>query len=595
MTWKKYLKTVNNPLDSVAIQQNSSRDSHGASSSSKYSSILPEVYAGHPNRIQRYYQYEDMARDSDISAALDTIADFCTQSEEQNDSPFLINYGSEEPTDTQIKLLNQALSQWVRLNNFKSKIWKMVRDCAQNGDAFFVRDPEDHSWIWIDHYSVELVKMSDDGKSEPEEYVVKNFNPFVVERLGSRVDDLARYRVPGATPFATGRPYNANASSNFQMAGADKDQRRGLGGLQSQTQSEFVSIKAENVIHLALNENMDINFPFGKSILDPVFKTFKQKELLEDSILIYRVQRAPERRVFYIDVGSMNAVRAQGYIEGIKNEIHQRRIPNRTGGGSSIMDTAYNPLSMLDDYFFAQSPEGRGSKVEVLPSGDALGEITDLTYFTKKMARGLRIPTSYLPLGDDEQPATYNDGKLGQALIQEYRFNKFCMRLQNLICPVFDKFFKEYLAAKGVQIEDNLFELQFNPPQNFTKYRQIEIDMQQTQVYGAVVGNKKLSERFKLKRFLNLSDEELLENERLWAEENPDKMTEATGSTSAEQNPEGDLGAVGFRSDGDFGSDIELPDEGDLGGDMDLGDEGAAPAPDAPPPPPPPSTGGDQT
>ncbi len=563
MTWKKHFKTVNNALDSTAIAQQSSGGPDGKGSTSKFSSILPEIYAGHPNRIQRYYQYEDMGRDSDISAALDTIADFCTQSEEQNDQPFLMNF-LEEPTETQTKVLKQALKQWVKINKLKSRLWKMMRDCAQFGDAFFVRDPEDHTWLWIDHFAVELVRMSPDGKQKPDEYVVKNFNPFITEKFGTRIDDVSQYRSGGTAPQAQGRP-SGTSNGQFAMAGSERDirNRNGIG----QQTTAFVSINADHMVHLSLNEQMDINFPFGKSLLDPVFKTFKQKELLEDSILIYRVQRAPERRVFYIDVGNMNGVRAQSYIEGIKNEIHQRRIPNRTGGGSAIMDTAYNPLSMLDDYFFAQTPEGRGSKVEVLPSGDALGEITDLTYFTKKMARGLRIPTSYLALGDDEQPAAYNDGKLGAALIQEYRFNKFCMRLQALLAPVFDRFFKEYLEATGIQIESDLFELQFNPPQNFTKYRQIELDLQQTQVYSAVSGNTRLSERFKFKRFLNMTDEEVIENETMWMEENPDAINDATGSTAAEQNPEGDLGSVGLRPDAGF--DVMPPDDG--GGDF--GDE----------------------
>ncbi len=585
MTWKKHFKTVSNALDSSAIAMDSGAQGRSASNS-KFTSILPEIYAGHPNRIQRYHQYEDMGRDSDISAALDVIANFSTQSEEQNDEPFLMNF-IEEPTDTQVKVLKQALKQWVKVNKFKSKIWKMLRDCAQFGDAFFVRDPEDHTWIWIDHFAVELVKMTTDGKQKPDEYLVKNFNPNITEKFGTMVNDMSQYRSAGGQQ-AQGRPSNSS-NGQFQIAGSDRDVRNRNGMGQQQTQ--YVAINSENMVHLSLNEDMDINFPFGKSILDPIFKTFKQKELLEDSIIIYRVQRAPERRVFYIDVGNMNGVRAQAYIEGIKNEIHQRRIPNRTGGGASIMDTAYNPLSILDDYFFAQTPEGRGSKVEVLPSGDALGEITDLTYFTKKMARGLQIPTSYLALGDDEQPAAYNDGKLGAALIQEYRFNKFCMRLQSLLAPTFDRFFKEYLVATGIQFEDDLFEIEFNPPQNFTKYRQIELDIQQTQVYAAVASNTRLAERFKLKRYLNLSDEEILENEKLWMEENPDAMEQATGATTADQSVEGgDLGAVGLRPDSNF--DIEMPDEGAApeGGEEPPAEGGGAEG--GAPPPAPPAGGG---
>jgi hypothetical protein len=532
-----------------------------------------------------------MARDSDISAALDTIADFCTQSEEQTDSPFLINY-NETGTDAEVKILKQTLQQWVKANNFKSKLWQIFRQCAQNGDAFFIRDPEDHTWVWIDHMAVELVKMSDDGKEKPEEYVIRNFKPMVTDKVGTAVEDISKYRNPGSSTQSQSRPMMTSTSQQFQMAGQDRDQR-GAKNSSGQPSAAYVAIKAENVVHLALaEERMGINFPFGQSILDPVFKTFKQKELLEDSIIIYRVQRAPERRVFYIDVGNMNGVRAQSYIEGIKNEIHQRRIPNRTGGGQNIMDAAYNPLSMLDDYFFAQTPEGRGSKVEVLPSGDALGEITDLSYFTKKMARGLRIPTSYLSLGDDQQGAAYNDGKLGSALIEEYRFNKFCMRLQSLLSPTFDRFFKDYLSAKGLEIDEGLFELQFNPPQNFTKYRQIELDLQQTQVYSAVAQNNRLSERFKLKRFLNMTDDEIIENETMWTEENPDKMTAATGNTAAEGNAEGDLSSVGFRPDGggDENLDFDLGDE-DQGdeimpdADVPAPDGGPSPAPGASPAP----------
>lgn len=575
MSWTKHVTIVKNKLDHGAVPQtNSTID---GASTNKYASVLPEVYAGHPNRIQRYYQYEDMSRDSDISAALDTIADFCTQSEEQNDSPFNLVYEGE-PTETEIKVLDTALKAWVRKNQFRSRLWKMFRDCVQNGDAFFVRDKETHEWIWIDHFAVELVKMSDDGRETPVEYLVRNFKPMVTQRYGTAVDDVSKYRNPGMSTLNQTRPLTTT-STQFQMAGQDRDHRNLRAGMNPQ--ANHVAIKAEDIIHLSLSEGMDINFPFGKSILDPVFKTYKQKEMIEDSVIIYRVQRAPERRVFYIDVGGMNDIRAAAYIERIKHDIHQRRIPNRSGGGSQIMDTAYNPLSMLDDYFFAQTPEGRGSKVEVLPSGDALGEITDLTYFTKKMARGLRIPTSYLSLGDDDSGgASYNDGKLGAALIQEYRFNKFCMRLQSLLAPEFDRSFKEYIEDIGeVNIPLDSFEIRFNPPQNFTKYRQIELDAQQTQVYNSVSGNQRLSERFKLKRFLNLTDAEILENERLFMEENPELVRSATGSTHAEMEPQGDLGSVGFRPD--MGGD-----DLDMGGDepdFDIPDVDIA---DSPPPAP---------
>jgi hypothetical protein len=251
-----------------------------------------------------------------------------------------------------------------------------------------------------------------------------------------------------------------------------------------------------------------------------VFKVYKQKELLEDAIIIYRIQRAPERRIFYVDVGNMPAHMAMSFVEKVKNEIQQRRIPSATGGGANVIDASYNPLSVNEDYFFPQTAEGRGSKVETLPGGTNLGEITDLRYFTNKLFRALRIPSSYLPTTIDEQPNNVADGKVGTAYIQELRFNKYCERLQSLIVETFDEEFKVWLLSQGVNIDSSLFELKFNPPQNFAAYRQAELDTQRVSIFAQVQEIPHLSKRFAMKRFLGLSQEEITENERLWAEEN---------------------------------------------------------------------------
>ena len=564
MSWKRYFKSVS-PIGGqtfVSAPIPAETGMGGGGTTSKFSSYLPEVYSGHPNRIQRYYQYDDMDRDSDINAALDTIADFCTQSEEQNKEPFEIYY-TGEPNETEVSILKTSLAKWVKLNKFRSRLWHIFRNTLKNGDAFFLRDPETGEWLWLDTFMVEMVKVDDTAGKNPEEYIVRGLDYNKQVKFATLQADPSQYRSPlGASNAAGARPQVApqQAPSVFSLAGSNADprQRNNLSGLQNQ----LCAVDAQHVVHLSLSVGMDVNWPFGASILEPIFKTYKQKELLEDSVIIYRVQRAPERRIFYIDTGSMPPVRAKAYIEQMKNEIHQRRIPNRTGGGPGILDAAYSPLGMLEDYFFAQGNDGRGSKVETLPGGEMTGEIGDLLFFSKKLARGLRIPSSYLSLGGDEEGSpTFNDGKLGAALIQEFRFNKYCMRMQALLSTAFDKDFKWYLRKNGLEIDENLFELQFMPPQNFTKYRQIEVDAQQVQVYTQLQDNKKLSERFKLKRFLNLSEEELLENESLWSEENASKLKKTTGASPAEQ-PTEDLSSVGIRSGaGDFDMGGEMPEE----------------------------------
>ena len=257
---------------------------------------------------------------------------------------------------------------------------------------------------------------------------------------------------------------------------------------------------------------------------------FKQKELLEDAIIIYRVQRAPERRVFYIDVGNMPTHLAMQFVERVKNEINQRRIPS-TSGGVSYVEATYNPMSMNEDYFFPQTAEGRGSKVDTLPGGTNLGEIDDLKFFTNKLFRGLRIPSSYLPTGPDDSQQSYSDGRVGTAYIQELRFNKYCIRLQNLVAPVFDEEFKLWIKNKGYTMDNSMFSIKFNPPQNFAQYRQTEMDQSRVSTFVQVAALPYVAKRFALKRFLGLSEEELAQNSTLWSEENAVPQKKQTKTT----------------------------------------------------------------
>jgi hypothetical protein len=340
-------------------------------------------------------------------------------------------------------------------------------------------------------------------------------------------------------------------------------------------------IDAKHIVHLSLNEGLDYFWPFGQSILENIYKVYKQKELLEDSVLIYRVQRAPERRLFKIDVGNMPSHMAMAFVERVKNEMHQRRIPTVTGGGANMMDASYNPLSVNEDYFFPQTAEGRGSSVEVLPGGQNLGEIDDLKYFNNKMARGLRVPSSYLPTGPDDSGATMNDGKVGTALIQEYRFNKYCERLQKLIMQKLDTEFKLFLHWRGFNIDSGLFTIMLGEPQNFASYRQTELDTARIASFTAIEPLPYLSKRFLLKRYLGLSDEEIVENEKLWKEEREDP--------SMPTNPGQELRSVGV-TPGGIENDIAMGDEmagSELGGDLAGSDQPAggmapSPAPEAP-------------
>jgi len=508
MSWKKYFAPVETAPRSGIVSPISGSGGRAGPAKTNYSSYLPDVYTGSPNRIERYMQYDTMDNDSEVNAALDILAEFCTQRNKENDTPFTLKFKGR-PTNSEISILKQYLQQWSKMQKLDERMFRIARNLFKYGDGFFIRDPETQKWFYVDPGKVVKIIVNESEGKKPEQYVVRDLNVNFQDLVVTQINPNSQNMHPGGAAYVRG------GSGARGMTGAYPQQT----GTRFSTEQQEQAIEAQHVVHLSLSEGLDNNYPFGNSLLESVFKVYKQKELLEDAIIIYRIQRAPERRIFYIDVGNMPSHLAMSFVERVKNEIHQRRIPSSTGGGS-VIDSAYNPLSINEDYFFPQTAEGRGSKVDTLPGGTNLGEIDDLKYFTNKLMRALRIPSSYLPTGADDSQSQYNDGRVGTAYIQELRFNKYCERLQQAMVSTFDEEFKLYLYKKGVNIDFSLFDLKFQSPQNFAAYRQAELDNQRISTFAQMVALPFVSKRFALKRFLGMTEEDLAENEKMWKEEN---------------------------------------------------------------------------
>ena len=540
MSWKKYFTPA--AIDGQLLSPISGNTSRPGPARTNYSSYLPDVYTGSPNRVERYQQYEVMDSDPEVNAALDILAEFCTQKLKDNKSPFAVKWRNKG-TNSEVKILSEYLSQWNKLQEFDVRIFRIVRNTFKYGDAFFIRDPETHKWHYIDPTQVIKIIVNESEGKKPEQYVIKDLAPNFESLVSTQITPNLSPRAGGQGTQPAGGYMGGQGQSGGYTAGSPGSR---FGANQRES-----AIDAEHIVHLSLSEGLDNNFPFGNSLLENIFKVYKQKELLEDAILIYRIQRAPERRVFHIDVGNMPSHLAMAFVERVKNEIHQRRIPSQTGGGQNVIDSAYNPLSINEDYFFPKTADGKGSDVTMLEGGKNIGEIDDLKYFTNKLFRGLRIPSSYLPTGQDDSQSNFNDGRVGTAYIQELRFNKYCERLQNLLTAVFDEEFKMYMHGKGMNIDQNIFELNFNPPMNFASSRQATIDAERINTFNTIQAVPFISKRFAAKRFLGLTDEEVAENERMWAEENgkgqPDHTDAAGELRSAGLSAggiEGDLGAA---------------------------------------------------
>ena len=528
MSWRKHFTPVDNSGLPLNIQGQQSEGGAGAASN-QLASWLPEVYAGSPNRLIRYMQYDNMDADSEINAALDVIAEFGTQEDESSGLPFAINY-SETPSDTESKIITKTLEQWCSLNTMYKRAFRIFRNSIKYGDQVFIRDPETYELYWCDQANIEKVVVNETAGKKIEQYFVKNLDPIFEEKVATKVSNLH------ARPYGSGQgitgimsPTNPTAGGGYLTGAID--------GVDQGT-----PVDAKHIVHISLTEGMDNAWPFGISILEPIFKTFKQKELLEDSIIIYRVHRAPERRVFFIDVGNMPPHKARQYLEQVKYEVQQKRVPGKSKDGGSVADSAYNPMSMLEDYFFAQTAEGRGSKVDTLPGGENLGQIDDLRYFNNKLLRGLKIPSSYLPTGPEDGSQTFNDGKVGIAYIQEYRFAKYVERLQKQVQEDLDREFKMFLKFRGIEIDSGTFTIEFNPPMNFSSFRDIQLQTERAQLYNQVAAVPYMSNQFKMKKYLGLTEDEILENEELWRQEN-------NSDKYVSNQPEGQpgLGNMGIR------------------------------------------------
>ncbi len=552
MSWKRHMTVGRSKLSTIPNQSSNSNKSTGTKTN--FASYLPVVYNGLANRTERYSQYEQMDQDPEIRTALNIIADFCTQSTEDFGLPYKIKY-KDDIGDTEVTTIEDRLDAWTEQNDFKTRMYEIVRGLLKYGDQFFIRDPETFDWYWVSPKNVEQVFVNEATGKTPVIYYIRDVSLNLKDKVFSNLQvgfDKTAY--PGAIPTTMGGgSVAAGGASGFTSQGNTADP------FSTNGQLDVIPVGAEHVIHLTLNTGQDGVWPFGTSILEDVFKVYKQKELLEDSIIIYRVQRAPERRVFKIDVGDMQAHQAMAYVERFKNEIHQRRIPSNKGGSTSLMDAAYNPLSILEDYFFPQTSEGRGSDVQTLPGGDNLGQIDDLRYFNNKLIRGLQIPASYLPQGpDDGGVSLFGDGAT-QAMASELRFNNQCMRYQRLVAKHFDAEFKRFMIKNGYNISTSSFEVIMNPPINLASYRKAELDAKLINTYLPLNDLPYMAKQTILEK-MGFSKADIVKNEQMWLQENPQDGSQPSGG---EEDSAG-LQSVGIDAPNDPGMDLGIDGEGNL-------------------------------
>ena len=190
------------------------------------------------------------------------------------------------------------------------------------------------------------------------------------------------------------------------------------------------------------------------SYLHKAIKPVNQLRMIEDAVVIYRIARAPERRIFYIDVGNLPKVKAEQYLKDVMNRYRNKLVYNASTG--EIKDDRQQ-MSMLEDFWLPRREGGRGTEITTLPGGSNLGEIDDILYFQKKLYRSLNIPISRL-----ETESGFNLGRGAEITRDEVKFTKFVQKLRKKFNVLFNNILKTQLILKGVVAEEDWLSIKDN-------------------------------------------------------------------------------------------------------------------------------------
>ncbi len=212
-------------------------------------------------------------------------------------------------------------------------------------------------------------------------------------------------------------------------------------GIASQGTSQGIKIASDSISYCPSGV-IDQNKGHVLSYLHKAIKPVNQLRMIEDALVIYRISRAPERRIFYIDVGNLPKIKAEQYLKDVMNRYRNKLVYNASTG--EIRDDR-NQMSMLEDFWLPRREGGRGTEITTLPGGSNLGEIDDIVYFQRKLYRSLNVPVSRM-----EAEQAFSLGRSTEITRDELKFTKFVQRLRKKFTALFTDVLKTQLILKGV-------------------------------------------------------------------------------------------------------------------------------------------------
>ena len=390
------------------------------------------VYKSEQDLVRRY---REMCLHPECDSAIEDIVNEAIVSD-LDDSPVEIELSNLPASDRLKDIIREEFKNIKSMMNFDRKCHEIFRTWYIDGRLFYhkVIDLNDPSAgikdiRYIDPLKIRLIRKAEQIGSN-------NQSPFDVARNGKDPGNPENYKSPEIEEYYL---YDPNATT------------KNSGIIPSRNNKGSVKI-AKDAITYCTSGLVDRNKQTVLSYLHKAIKALNQLRMVEDSLVIYRLSRAPERRIFYIDVGNLPKIKAEQYLRDVMNRYRNKLVYN-ADTGEIRDDRKY--MAMLEDFWLPRREGGRGTEISTLPGGQNLGELTDVDYFQTKLYKSLNVPSSRL-----DSAGGFNLGRSSEILRDELKFTKFVGRLRKRFSGIFNDMLKTQLILKNIITPDDWSELE---------------------------------------------------------------------------------------------------------------------------------------
>jgi hypothetical protein len=501
------------------------------------------VYKSEADLIKRY---REMALHPEVDGAIEDIINEAIVSD-QNDSPVQIDLSNLPASEKLKSLIREEFKHVKELLDFDKKCHEILRNWYIDGRVFYhkvidIQKPEDgiKEVRYIDPLKIKYVRKIKEDKN-----------------LQSTINRIQR----GSEPQNI---LNPEIEEYFLYDPGATQNKNNLGAIGQPPGNGMQKVKiAPDAITFCHSGLVDRNKQTILSYLHKTIKALNQLRMIEDSLVIYRLSRAPERRIFYIDVGNLPKIKAEQYLRDVMNRYRNKLVYNASTG--EIKDDRKH-MSMLEDFWLPRREGGRGTEITTLPGGQNLGELSDIEYFQKKLYRSLGVPESRIA-GSGEG---FNLGRSSEILRDEIKFTKFVGRLRKRFSNVFSDMLKTQLILKNIvtpedwDILSDHIQYDFIYDNHFSELKEAELLNERLGVAAAVDPylGKYFSLEYVRRNILKQKDEEIIEIDKQMEKEIKDgKLIDPMEMANLEMaNASGmDLGAP-VNEPGVDGSATEAPE-----------------------------------